>query len=315
MEPRIFISSTYYDLKHVRERLEKFLKTYKFIPVLFESDNVVFEHNKKMDTSCYNEVRNCQMMILIIGGRYGSEISGKDIIEKKKQYIDEYISITKKEYETAVEMNIPIYIFIDKYAYTEYKNYRNNFSFFEKKNEKLLRKDFIFVHTDDINVFRFIHILNEKAIKTFENVAEIENYLSYQFAGIFNSYIKMYQDQKRNEKVLDTVNELNNVIQRMNEMVQEVGKNVIQNENDYEKVINKQANILIDFFSDVFDRNIEFEYINNISNDKIEKIFSSLEDTIFNNVFISTWEQTGDIYEEYELFNKTVKNLERALLI
>lgn len=83
MKPRVFVSSTYFDLKHVRERLERFIENYYFDPVLFESDTVTFEANKSLDTSCYNEVKLCHMMILIIGGRYGSIISGENIAEKK----------------------------------------------------------------------------------------------------------------------------------------------------------------------------------------------------------------------------------------
>lgn len=66
-KPRVFISSTYYDLRHVRERIENFLSHFGMDPVLFESDNVTFEFNKPLDISCYNEVRLCHMMILIVG--------------------------------------------------------------------------------------------------------------------------------------------------------------------------------------------------------------------------------------------------------
>ncbi len=86
MKPRVFVSSTYFDLKYVRERIERFIENYNFEPVLFESDNVIFEHNKPLDLSCYNEVKLCHMMILIIGGRYGSIISGENTKEKKEFY-------------------------------------------------------------------------------------------------------------------------------------------------------------------------------------------------------------------------------------
>lgn len=35
-KPRVFLSSTYYDLKHVRERIERFLANFGMEPVLFE---------------------------------------------------------------------------------------------------------------------------------------------------------------------------------------------------------------------------------------------------------------------------------------
>ena len=61
-KPRVFLSSTYYDLKHVRERIERFLANFGMEPVLFENDNVTFEFNKPLDLSCYNEVKTCQMV-------------------------------------------------------------------------------------------------------------------------------------------------------------------------------------------------------------------------------------------------------------
>lgn len=65
MKPRIFVSSTYYDLKHIRNNVERFVNQYGFEPVLFESGNVFFEHDKDLDISCYNEVKLCHMMVLI----------------------------------------------------------------------------------------------------------------------------------------------------------------------------------------------------------------------------------------------------------
>ena len=44
-KPRVFVSSTYYDLKYVRERLERLISSYCFEPILFESDDVFFNPN------------------------------------------------------------------------------------------------------------------------------------------------------------------------------------------------------------------------------------------------------------------------------
>ncbi len=129
MKPRVFISLTYYDLKHVRERIEKFIEQYSYEAVLFESNNVIFEHDKSLDNSCYNEVKLCHMMVLIIGGRYGSSVSGENIIMKKSVYND-YVSITRREYETALKMKMPIFIFIDKNVYAEYQTFKSNSIFF-----------------------------------------------------------------------------------------------------------------------------------------------------------------------------------------
>ena len=131
MKPRVFVSSTYYDLKHVRERLERFIEAYNFEPVLFESDKVIFEHNKPLDASCYNEVKLCHVMILIIGGRYGSIASGENAKEKIEVYNSDYVSITRREYETALKMNIPVFIFVEKNVSADFQTYKKNQSFFE----------------------------------------------------------------------------------------------------------------------------------------------------------------------------------------
>ena len=114
MKPRIFVSSTYYDLKHVRERIEKFIDNYGFESVLFESDKITYEHDKPIDDSAYNEVNLCHMMLLIIGGRYGTGASIDNPIEDHKKYENEYVSITRKEFETALKRNIPIFILLIK---------------------------------------------------------------------------------------------------------------------------------------------------------------------------------------------------------
>lgn len=46
-KPRVFVSSTYYDLKYARERLERFIEAYNMEPVLFESDEVYFNPSQK----------------------------------------------------------------------------------------------------------------------------------------------------------------------------------------------------------------------------------------------------------------------------
>ena len=57
-KPKIFISSTYYDLKHIRFGLENFIKDFGYEPIVFEKGNITFHHDKPIDISCYDEVNN-----------------------------------------------------------------------------------------------------------------------------------------------------------------------------------------------------------------------------------------------------------------
>lgn len=290
MKPRVFISSTYYDLKYVREKLEKFIENYEFEPVLFESGDVTFEHNTKLDVSCYKEVNLCHIMILIVGGRYGYEATG---INKEKiidKYEEEYISITRSEYETAKKNNIPVFIFIDKNVFAEYQTFKENKDFFEKQSKiKVEKADdkntmFKFAHVDSINIFKFIESLVEKPVKSFEKIEDIENYLKGQFAGMFYLYLESLKKIKNEEKVLDSVNELNNTAQRINELLKEVGKKVISDEQEYKKIEFEQLKMLLNYFAEYIISHISFkDYYFDLKTEIYNKIANCIFDFYLDN--------------------------------
>jgi hypothetical protein len=314
MKPRIFVSSTYFDLKHVRERLERFIENYYFEPVLFESDNVIFEHNKPLDLSCYNEVKLCHIMILIIGGRYGSLISGENINEKKKSYDQEYISITRKEFDTAQKMNIPVFIFIEKNVYAEYHTYTKNKDFFDEKTDTDLTNKFSFAHVDDINVFKFINMIKGMAIKTFEKIEDIENYLGNQIAGMLYLYLEQLQNKKQDEQLLDSVSELKNISQRMNEMLVAVGKNVIK-ENAFEDVIFSQNKLLVEFFVDQFLNSLKFKNeISDISREMATDILSAAKETILDEKNVQSLIKEADWEKQYALKQKIEMKFREKLI-
>lgn len=289
MIPRVFVSSTYYDLKHLRERIEKFIENYGFDPVLFESDKVTYQQDKEIDHSAYFEVALCHIMILIIGGRYGSPSSQDNKDEERKKYDEDYISITRKEFENANRKNIPILIFIDKNVHGEFQTYKENQEYFNelylaKSNEKTQSKMFKFAHVDHINVFKFIDLIRTKPIKTFEKVEEIENYIKSQLSGMFYLYLESLKKKSDDNKILDTIAELNNVTLRMNEMLSSVGKEILaKDQKEYEKVIESQLAIMIDFFGEQFSSSIEFE--NELSEEELNKIdLVKVSRLIFENV-------------------------------
>jgi hypothetical protein len=60
-KPRVFVSSTYYDLCHIRDRLELFVENFGYDAVLFESGDIPFRHDKplspvmlKFDSATYS---------------------------------------------------------------------------------------------------------------------------------------------------------------------------------------------------------------------------------------------------------------------
>ena len=55
--PRVFISSTYYDLKQVRNVIGDFIKNIGYEPVRHEHSDVAYTQNTPLEKDCYSELR------------------------------------------------------------------------------------------------------------------------------------------------------------------------------------------------------------------------------------------------------------------
>jgi len=318
MKPRIFVSSTYYDLKHIRNNIERFIEQYGFEPVLFESGNVTFDHEQKLDESGYNEVKLCHIMILIIGGRYGGKASESDIDPNSSKYIksyeENYISITRKEFQTAQELGIPIFIFVEKNVHAEYYTFSKNKEFFNElhkkpKNERI----FEFAHVDSIKIFDFIEEVQLKAVQTFEKFSDIENYLRNQWAGMFFLYLNDQLRKNNDNKILDAVSEIRSVSERMNEMLTGVGKKVLTDNGEYEEIIKQQNLTILKFFIERFAENIDVElepYQTQKAEEASSRIASLLIDSILNNKQINGHHS----YKDFKIAcNNAIKNIKKYI--
>ncbi|WP_447600336.1 DUF4062 domain-containing protein [Nitrospira sp. Nam80] len=187
--PRVFLSSTHFDLKHVRSSLETFITAMGFEAVLSENGTITYSPDVPLDESCYREAQACDIFVLLLGGRYGAESSPRS--EIGKEFYDRYNSITKKEYIAAREKNIPIYILIDRAVWAEYETYLRN-----KGN-----KDIKYAHVDSINTFELIEDILLQRIKNpirqFDNHSDIESWLREQWAGLFKDLLQRMQSQEQ----------------------------------------------------------------------------------------------------------------------
>lgn len=187
-KPRVFVSSTFYDLKYIRSSIEQFIINLGFEPILSEKGSIAYNPDLPLDESCYNEAQMCDLFVMIIGGRYGAEITANRD-DSLKQFYDRYISITRKEYESAKDKNIPIYIFIERNVYTEYELFRNN------KNKQNIN----YVQVDSVNTFYMIEqILGQlcnNPVHPFDKISEIEDWLKDQWAGLFRDLLLKRNDR------------------------------------------------------------------------------------------------------------------------
>lgn len=190
--PRVFVSSTCYDLKYIRESLNYFIKTLGYDSVLSDHGDVYYNVGSHTHESCIDEVSTCQLFVLIIGGRYGGK------------YLHSENSITNEEYKAAIKSHIPVFTLVESGVYKDHNTYQVN-----SKNKNVDRDKITYPSVDDIKIFSFIdevrrHSINN-ALQPFDNFAHIESYLKKQWAGMLFDFLlrSKYDSQgKITEKLL-----------------------------------------------------------------------------------------------------------------
>ena len=83
-------------------------------PIMFERGNVAYGAEERLEEDCYREISTCDILINLIGGKFGSESSNSKY------------SISQNELRTAVKLGKQIYIFIEKSVHAEYATYVAN---------------------------------------------------------------------------------------------------------------------------------------------------------------------------------------------
>jgi hypothetical protein len=200
--PRVFISSTFYDLKQVRTDLERFIIQMGYDPILHERGKVAYGTDKKLEEYCYREIDLSDIVISIIGGRYGTG-------SQHQPY-----SISQVELKTAVDHGKALYVFVERNVFSEYNTYLRN------KEVPGMKYSYV----DNAAVYKFIEeveaLPKNNPIATFETAQDITDFLREQWAGLFQRYL---QEQSRIKEV-DIIQSLSTTAQALNELVQSVSK-------------------------------------------------------------------------------------------
>jgi len=103
MRPHVFVSSTFFDLRQVRDDLRQFIEGIGYQALLSEHPSFPVDPNEPSAENCKRQVeREADIFVLVVGTRYGS-------IDKRTLK-----SITNLEYLAARAKSIPIYVFLDK---------------------------------------------------------------------------------------------------------------------------------------------------------------------------------------------------------
>jgi len=188
--PRVFISSTCYDLKHVRESLKYFIRTIGYEPVLSDDGDVFYNPTSHTHDSCLKEVATCQLFVLIIGGKHGGNFKDGDS------------SITNNEYKEAIKNNVSVFALVESSVHSDHHVFNTN-----KKNQDIIDK-IQFPSIDNVKIFDFIDEVRKSALNNaifpFRNFSDIESYLRKQWAGMMYEFL----GQQNNEKTAKITNRL-----------------------------------------------------------------------------------------------------------
>ncbi|WP_158933771.1 DUF4062 domain-containing protein [Burkholderia sp. S171] len=196
--PRVFLSSTYYDLYQSREDIERFVRSLGYDCVRHEAGAIPYSKDTKLEASAYREVELCDMLVTIIGGKFGSE--SKD---------EEGSSITQTEITRALEKGIQVYVFVEQNTLTEYNTWKLN------KETTGMR----FRYADDPRIYSFLDRLyslpQNNAITGFKTIADVTAFLQEQWAGLFQRYL----GQQKRASEISLIEDMKGVAATLQEMV------------------------------------------------------------------------------------------------
>lgn len=228
-KPRVFISSTYYDLKQTRENLDQFLHSLGYDTVRNEHGDIPYGNKEELEKYCYKEVNNIDILVSIIGGRFGSEAK------------DSEWSISNEELRTAIAAGKQVYIFIEKTVDNEYGTYLLN-----KDNA-----DTKYRYVDNVKIYEFLEDIHKLTtnnnIKTFESSSEIQDYLKEQFAGLFQSFLETSSKSKDislSKKLEELAGKLNGISEHFDKTKNEINNAIHSSQYLNHPVVLKVAGFL-----------------------------------------------------------------------
>lgn len=197
--PRVFISSTCYDLQEIRFQLRRFIQEIGYEPVMSEFGDIFYDLGDHVQDACKEEINRSNIFVLVIGNNYGSTYHKHS---SKKGIPD---SITLQEFRKALEVGIPKYIFINRFVQHDFENYKRLLSrhiakYFSEnvveddqieqtrnKIKKQYDKNYPFPQGAYQYVFYFLDIIYSLDINNarypFESFEDIREILRKQWAG------------------------------------------------------------------------------------------------------------------------------------
>ena len=215
-EMRVFVSSTCYDLSLLRSQLRSFIKGIGYEPIMSDYEDVLYDPRIHTHTSCVDEVGNCDILILIIGARFGGKATPEslnrvnfDAIKNESVSVDslketDSLSVTQLEVLKAIESAIPVYTFIDRRVWHDHSLYEKN-----KSSDIIDKIVFPSIEKQETAkyIFNFINFVRLRThgnnIFTFEKAQDIEDILKKQWSAYFQRLLQEQRYKSNEHKQID----------------------------------------------------------------------------------------------------------------
>lgn len=216
--PKIFVSSTCYDLGMAREQLRAFLLRLGYDPILSEYSDVLYDPRTHTHTSCIQDVPNADMVVLLIGSRFGGRavpeaLSLIDLENLVNSSFDvtvlkdpEKLSITQLEVLKAIDASVPVFAFVEEKVMHDQLVYQKNKDLSDKIKFPSIDKPDTAKY-----IFEFISFLHHRnkgnAVIPFSRISDIESHLLKQWGSLFQKLLREQREGASESRKMFTISE------------------------------------------------------------------------------------------------------------
>ncbi len=217
---RVFVSSTCYDLSTIRSQLRTFILSQGHEPLMSDYSDILYDPRLHTHTSCVDEVASADVVVLIVGSRFGGRsvpeaLSKLDFekLDKESKSTEslkkkENLSVTQLEILKAVESGIPIFTFIDDGVWHDHALYEKN------KGKPIINEiEFPAIEKSETAsfIFEFINFLRHRtkgnSVFSFAKTQDIEETLRKQWSSLFQKLLQEQRSQSIERKRIDNLSE------------------------------------------------------------------------------------------------------------
>ncbi len=216
--PKIFVSSTCYDLGMAREQLRSFLIRMGYDPVMSKYSDVLYDPRTHTHTSCIQEVPNADMVVVLIGSRFGGKIipealSTVDLENLANSSFDvtvledpEKLSITQLEVLKAIDTSIPVFAFVEEKVMHDHFVYQKNKELVDKIKFPSIDKP-----ESAKYIFEFINFLHHRnkgnSVISFGKIEDIEIHLRKQWGALFQRLLREQREELHESRKMFAISE------------------------------------------------------------------------------------------------------------